>query len=131
MSGFYGSLFVAFKETKTIGRSTIVGAILNLLVNIILIKYVGIYAAVISTLVSNYVVNLYRKRKINTYFKLGSIKKYYISILIMIVLSGIYYFKSIYVNIISLIIAILYSFLANKGLINDIFTLFKGKVKRS
>lgn len=131
MSGFYGSLFVAFKETKTIGRSTIVGAILNLLVNLILIKYVGIYAAVISTLVSNYVVNLYRKRKINTYFKLGSIKKYYISILIMIVLSGIYYFKSIYVNIISLIIAILYSFLANKGLINDIFTLFKGKVKRS
>ena len=131
MSGFYGSLFVAFKETKTIGRSTIVGAILNLLVNLILIKYVGIYAAVISTLVSNYVVNLYRKRKINTYFKLGSIKKYYISILIMIVLSGIYYFKSIYVNIISLIIALLYSFLANKGLINDIFTLFKGKVKRS
>lgn len=131
MSGFYGSLFVAFKETKTIGRSTIVGAILNLLVNLILIKYVGIYAAVISTLVSNYVVNLYRKRKINTYFKLGSIKNYYISILIMIVLSGIYYFKSIYVNIISLIIALLYSFLANKGLINDIFTLFKGKLKRS
>lgn len=131
MSGFYGSLFVAFKETKVIGRSTIIGAIINLIVNIALIKFIGIYAAVVSTLVSNYIVNIYRKRKINNLYPLGKIKNYYISIMIMILLSALFYFKHIIINVIALLIAIIYSYIANKDLIKDIMKLFKGKVKRS
>lgn len=131
MSGFYGSLFVAFKETKVIGRSTIIGAIINLTVNIALIKFIGIYAAVISTLVSNYIVNIYRKKKINNFYPLGKIKNYYISIMIMILLSVLFYFKHIIINVIALLIAIIYSYIANKDLIKDIIKLFKGKIKRS
>lgn len=131
MSGFYGSLFVAFKETKTIGRSTIVGSIINLVVNIALIKFIGIYAAVISTLVSNYIVNLYRKKKINNYYELGKIKHYYLSIAMMVLLGSLFYFKYLIIKVIALLIAIVYSFIANKNLIKDIMSLFKNKLKRS
>ena len=130
MSGFYGSLFVAFKETKIIGRSTIVGALINLGINLLLIKFMGIYAAAISTLISNYVVNWYRKKKINNFFELGHIKYYYTSIILLFLLSGLFYFKLFIVNVISIVLAIIYSFVANKNLIKDIISLFKGRLKR-
>jgi hypothetical protein len=37
MAGFYGTLFTAFKESKIIGKSTIWGAIINLVVHLALI----------------------------------------------------------------------------------------------
>ena len=131
MSGFYGSIFVAFKETKIIGKSTIIGAIINIVINLALIKFIGLYAAVISTLLSNYIVNFYRIKKINDYYPIGKIKNYYLSIAIMIILCCLYYFNNTIINILSLLIAIIYSFIINKDLMKDIMLLFKEKIKPS
>ena len=131
MSGFYGSLFVAFKETKIIGSSTIIGAILNIIINIALIKFIGLYAAVISTLVSNYIVTIIRKEKLKKYMTLEKIDNYYGAILIMILVAVIYYFKNNTLNIISLIICIFYSIMVNKDLLKDFNKLFMQKIKRS
>lgn len=130
MSGFYGSLFVAFKDTKIIGKSTIIGAILNIIINLALIRFIGIYAAIISTLLSNYIVNLYRKYKINKYLSLNKIDNYYISILVLILITCIYYLKNPILNIISLLIAIIFSYLSNKDLIKNILITFKTKIKK-
>ena len=70
MAGFYGTIFTAFKESKTIGKSTICGAIINLVVHLGLIYFIGIYAAIISTLLSNYAVAIYRKTKLKKYVTL-------------------------------------------------------------
>ena len=130
MSGFYGSLFVAFKETKIIGKSTVVGAILNIVINLALIKFIGIYAAIISTLISNYVVNYYRKYKTKKYLNLDKIDNYYLSIIVLILITVLYYFKNIYINILILIIAILYSYLSNKDLIKQTINIFLEKLKK-
>lgn len=131
MSGFYGSLFVAFKETKIIGSSTIVGAILNIIINIALIKFIGLYAAVLSTLVSNYIVTIIRKEKLKKYMNLENIKNYYFSILMLILVSCMYYMKTTMFNIIALSITIIYSILANRELIRDFKGLLNEKIKRS
>lgn len=130
MSGFYGSLFVAFKETKLIGKSTIIGAVINIIVNLALIKFVGIYAAVLSTLFSNFIVNYYRKFKSKDYLNLEKIDNYYLSIFMMILVTILYYFKNIYLNIISLLIAIVYSYITNKNLIKDIKNMLKEKLHK-
>lgn len=130
MSGFYGSLFVAFKETKLIGKSTIIGAILNIVINILLIKFIGIYAAVISTLASNYIVNFYRKYKTKDYFNLKKVNNYYLSIIMMILVTILYYFKNTYLNILSLLIAIIYSYIINKELLNSFNNLIKEKLHK-
>lgn len=130
MSGFYGSLFVAFKETKLIGKSTVIGAIINIIVNLALIKFIGIYAAVISTLLSNYVVNAYRKYKSKEYLTLEKIDNYYLSIFMMILVTVLYYFKNTYINILALVIALLYSFISNKELINSTKNLVKEKLHK-
>ncbi|MBE6160095.1 MAG: hypothetical protein E7157_03505 [Lactobacillales bacterium] len=130
MSGFYGSLFVAFKETKLIGKSTVIGAVINIVINLALIKFIGIYAAVISTLLSNYVVNAYRKYKSKEYLTLEKIDNYYLSIFMMILVTVLYYFKNTYINILALVIALLYSFISNKELINSTKNLVKEKLHK-
>lgn len=70
MSGFFGGIFTAYKDTKIMGSTTIVAAVLNLAIDLLLIRYIGLYAAAISTLISNVVVYFYRKIKVRKYVKL-------------------------------------------------------------
>ena len=74
---FYGGLYVALKKTKQVGISSIVGAVLNFVINVLFIRYIGLYSASISTLVSFLVILIYRffevKKFINinyNYFKI-------------------------------------------------------------
>ena len=130
MAGFYGTLFTAFKESKIIGKSTIVGAIINLVIHLSLIKFIGIYAAIISTLLSNYAVCLYRKTKLKDYLNLHRLNNYYLAILMLILITGLYYVKNLWLNIVSLIITFVYVYITNKGLIMDIKNMMLLKIKR-
>ncbi len=130
MAGFYGTLFTAFKESKVIGKSTIIGAVINLAVHLGLIKFIGIYAAIISTLVSNLTVSMYRRYRLKDYLKLYPIKNYYLSILMLVIVTFLYHLKNIYFNILSLLITLIYIFIANKGLIMDIKSMIIGKFNK-
>ena len=129
MAGFYGTLFTAFKESKIIGKSTIFGAIINLIIHLSLIKFIGIYAAIISTLLSNYAVCLYRKTKLKGYLRLHKLHNYYLSILMLVFVTVLYILKNTYLNILSLLISIIYVYVTNKGLIMDIKNVLLGKFK--
>ena len=120
MAGFYGTLFTAFKESKIIGKSTIWGAVVNLVVHLALIYFVGIYAAIISTLVANYIVAIYRKIKLKDYVKLKPLKNYYFAIFMLALVTGLYYCKNFYINLISLFITVVYVLMVNRDLIVDI-----------
>lgn len=128
MSGFYGSLFVAMKETKIIGKTTIVGAIINIFVNLLLIRFIGIYAAVISTFIANYVVNLYRKIKVNDFFKLGKIRNYNFSLFLLILTAILYYINNLYINVFSLLIVGIYAMLSNKDIIVNLVSIMRKKI---
>lgn len=130
MAGFYGTIFTAFKESKTIGKSTVCGAIVNLVIHLGLIYFIGIYAAIISTLLSNYAVAIYRKTKLKGYVTLKPLKNYYLAIFMLVLVAGLYYLKNMYVNIISLLMVLVYVYYANKGLINDIKKMVLGKFKK-
>ena len=130
MAGFYGTIFTAFKESKTIGKSTVCGAIINLVVHLGLIHFIGIYAAIISTLVSNYVVAIYRKTKLKKYVTLKPLKNYYLAIFMLVLVAGLYFLKNTYINILSFLIVIVYVFFANRPLINDIKKMIFGRRKK-
>ena len=130
MAGFYGTIFTAFKESKIIGKSTIWGAIINLVVHLSLIYFIGIYAAIISTLVSNYIVAMYRKIKLKNYVKLKPLKNYYLAIFMLILATVLYYLKNFYINVLSLFIVLVYILIVNKDLILDIKKMIVGKVNK-
>ena len=116
---FFGGIFVALKNTKIIGRTTIIGALINLIIDLLIIKYVGIYAAIISTFVSSLYMMIKRqqviKKHIKIYMKGNAWRYIIIGIIIML-----YYINTLYSNIIMGIIALIYTYINNKGIIHTI-----------
>ena len=92
VASFIGGIYVACKQTKSIGITTIVAAIINLNVNIALVQMIGIFAGSISTLVSFIVLALYRMINIRKYVKLDyNLPRIVIMIAILIILSILCY----------------------------------------
>lgn len=57
---FYSGIYIALKRTKQVGYSSIIGAVLNAIINILLISKIGLYAASISTTLSFGIIAFYR-----------------------------------------------------------------------
>ena len=53
LSSFMGGIYAAHKRTKSVGVTTIVAAFLNLLIDFIFVKKIGLYAASLSILTSH------------------------------------------------------------------------------
>lgn len=127
----YSAIYIAKKMTKEVAFTSILGAIINILVNVVLIKKIGLFAASISTAVSYFVMMLYRyfdlKKYMNIKFEKGLIIK---SVLVFSFSMTLYYVNSLYLNIINLIIVIVYTFLLNKDFLKNIFNLILFKVKK-
>ena len=128
--GLYGSIYIALKKTDKISTSTIIAAIINILTNLVFIKYIGLYAASISTAIAYLVIMIYRHLDIKKYI---NIKLEYRSImytfLILVLLMFMYYYNNIYINCISLIIAITYSLVTNRNSIRIVIKESKKKIE--
>lgn len=127
LSNFSSGIFSAYKDTKILAKTTIVATIINLLIGFSLIKYIGLYAPILGTLISYIVIFFYRNYKLKKYIILDQDKYLPLSLLILFLVTGIYYTKNIFLSIISLLIAFIYTYYLNKSLIN---TLFKKIIKR-
>ena len=122
ISGFYGGIFSAKKNTKIMGITTIVAACLNLAIDFALIGTIGIWAAAISTLVSTFLMCVWRKIAVRKYVCL---KENYLERLIEIVILGgviaAYYSGLLYAQIIAIVVAGAYCIVINRGFIKLIF----------
>lgn len=56
LSGLLGGVFSAVKDSKILGGTTILGAILNIILNLILVYKIGIIGAAIATAISYFIV---------------------------------------------------------------------------
>lgn len=70
ISGFYGGIFTAHKDTRIMGTTTIASAAVCLVLNVALIPMAGLYGASAATLVATLCVNEYRRRKVARYARL-------------------------------------------------------------
>lgn len=124
MSGFLGGIFSAYKNTKIMGTTTIIAAIINFGLDLLLIKFIGIWAGIVSTCVSTVIVYVLRARKIKQYicikdlFNVGMYP-------ILIIVCCIYYCNNFAIQILGAIIATIYCAYINK----DIMIAFIRKIK--
>lgn len=65
-----GGIQISLKRPKANGITTVTGAAVNLLVHLLLVRFIGLYAAALSTLASNLAVFLMRKRMLKESFPL-------------------------------------------------------------
>lgn len=123
----YSAVYIAKKLTKEVAFTSVIGAIINIVVNVLLIERIGLYAAALSTAVSYFVMMMYRhfdlKKYINIKFEKGLVLK---SIIIFTFAIILYYQKNIYLDIINLVVVVIYSFIMNKEFLFSIKnTVFK------
>lgn len=127
----YSQVYLAKKLSKQVASTAIVGAIINILINVIFIKKIGLYAAAISTMVSYFVMMVYRHFDLKKYVNIKIEKKLIIEAIIIYTFTLlIYYQKSIILHAICLLIVCIYAFITNKDFLKSSYLTVVKKIKR-
>jgi O-antigen/teichoic acid export membrane protein len=118
ISSFIGGIYVACKQTKSIGITTMIAAAINFVVIISLVKSIGIYAGSISTLVSFLCLAIFRMKNIRKFVYVRyDYKRIIIMCLILSLLSVTCYQRNNALNVINFVIAVSAALIFNKDIV--------------
>ena len=131
ISSFYGGIFSAYKNTKVMGASTVIAAVLNIVINLMFIKKIGLYAAILSTFVAIFIIFIYRKIKIKQYVTLEKNKLLPFHLFVCLIICFIYYSNNYILFTIGVLIALGYAYFINQDTIQSMKNLILQKVKRN
>ena len=122
IASFYGSIYIACKESKKAGISSMLAAVVNLVVHFALINFIGLNAAVVSTFVSFLVITLYRAYDINKYhYKLRYNKRVIGLVCVLMFIEIVLYYQTSYIAmIVNMLIAVYMSYFLNEKMIKQI-----------
>ncbi|WP_039864811.1 lipopolysaccharide biosynthesis protein [Holdemania filiformis] len=116
--GLLGIVYVAKKNTFEIAKSTMLAAFINIIINLLLIKFLGLFAASISTFMGYLITMIYRIIDTKKYLKIKYNLKLYVSLTISItVCTLVYYLNSKLISCVLLLIFLLSVIYFYKGII--------------
>lgn len=67
-SSFFGAMYGAVKKNFSIAMTTFVAAAVNIIINLMLLPVIGVFAAVLSTAISYFVIGIYRMLNSQKYY---------------------------------------------------------------
>ncbi len=114
---FFGGIFIGLKMSKVNGSTTVIAALTNLVVHYALIKFIGLYAASVSTLVSCVVLFVIRFVKIKKQVAFNTEKKSLLFITIFAYFIGMQYVKLPLVDYLNVLLAVAIFLYTNKNFI--------------
>ncbi len=126
ISQFLGGIQISFKNPKENGISTVLAAIVNVVVNLSLINFIGLYAASISTLVANVFIVIFREIRLKNKIKLkldNNVKIYFLIFMYFVIVQYIFY-NQIWLSIVNLCFAGLLFIYINKSFFKIILKKF-------
>ena len=116
-----GSIYVALKKSNEIAKTSIYSAIINIVINILLIRYIGLFAASISTLLAYLSMSIYRYIDVQKYVRIKIDFTYVIIILPLIILVLFtYYLKNMVLCFVSLLLTLSLGLYFNKNILRQI-----------
>lgn len=128
---FLGSVYVAKKLTKEIAKTSIIVAIINIVVNVALINQIGLYAASISTVIAYFAMFIYRWIDVKKYVSIKT-NKTLIAVLSVSFLVAIitYYLKMKIISIVVLLAVIIIAIYINKDSAKYLTEIVKKRFKK-
>ena len=106
---FIGAIYIAKKKTKEVALTSLWAGILNVVINISLIHFIGIWAAAISTLMSFLIMSVYRYRDVQKYVNLQvKIRSAVIDALIAVPVVVLYYLHSIPMTVLNIAMVLIF-----------------------
>lgn len=128
---FVGSIYVAKKLTKEIAKTSIISAVINIFVNIVLIKSIGLYAASISTVIAYALMFIYRWIDVKKYVKFNVNKILMFALTIMYGITIFtYYLKNTTISVIVLVIVVIFAIIINLNSVSYLKQIVKDKIKK-
>ena len=128
---FLGSVYVAKKLTKEIAKTSIIAAIINIVVNVALINQIGLYAASISTVIAYFAMFIYRWIDVKKYVSIKTNKTllavHSVSFLVAIITS---YLKLKIISIVVLLAVIIIAIYINKDSAKYLTEIVKKRFKK-
>ena len=134
LSSFYGGIYVANKKTLSMGVTTFTAAVINLTIDLLLIKLIGIYAASISTVAGYLFLFIFRTVDLHKRYGLTiDLARMIAYITVLLLMCAICWQKIFVLNCFNILISIVFCFSINQILIRKIikitFTRIKSRIK--
>ena len=131
MSSFLGTIYTSAKKTKSIFISTTVGALLNIILNFVLIPEFNGYGAAIATLVSYFSIWIFRIFDSRKIIQLNiEIKKDVVNYIIIIVMSVLMLAVSSKIKYLLLCVCIITMLINEKKFLSYLFSSLKSRLRR-
>lgn len=116
----YSGIYIAKKLTKQVASTAVIGAIINIVVNILFIKKIGLFAAALSTAIAYLSMMLYRYLDLKKYVNIKIEKWLITKILVVLIFSiTLYYINNIYLNILNFIVVVIYAVVINRDFLKQ------------
>ena len=129
VAGFQGGIYLAYKRTTNAGITTLVAAGVNLLIDLTFVHVIGIYAGSISTLVSYFVLFLYRLidlyKRHGVGFSTKTIIQYSLGLIVMVIMGSI---NNIYFYGTNMLVGVLFFWITNKELVIKCFNILSKRL---
>lgn len=84
ISTYLGGIYIAHMKSKEIGITTTIAAVINLVINLALVKWIGIYAATLSTVICYMWLTFYRMHDIQKIQKISFHYKKIIALILVL-----------------------------------------------
>lgn len=128
MVGLISAYYVAVKNTATIARTTVFGAICNIVLNLAMITKIGLYAASISTVLAYLILFIVRTIDVKRKFNIKLNKVLFISGVAMMGIGySTYFIDKLLVYVLAFVLYAVYAFIVNKKLIFKTVGMIKRK----
>lgn len=119
-------MYVAKRKTKSIAKTSVIAAVVNLGTNLILIHYIGLYAASISSVLAYGTMLVLRWMDIRKIIRIHLQKRIILSACILLILDVVvYYSGGLWMKGLNLFIVFGYSFFVNKDILRKLIFLAK------
>ena len=134
ISSYVGGIYIAHMKSKEIGITTTLAAITNLLINVLTVKFIGIYAASLSTLISYFWLAIYRMHDVQKIQKIKfNYKRIAILLIALALISFACFLRITVVDVINMVVSIVLAFALNREMIHLVIKMmcsrFKEKMK--
>lgn len=118
---FYGPIYLAHKKSKEVATSTTIAAIINLLVDLALVWFIGIWAAVISTIIAYLFILAYRVIDVRKIIKIEYHTREIISSIIPLIICIIlYYISNPFIIFLNITLSAIVASVLNKDIISKL-----------
>ena len=116
--GLYSVIYVALKKTKEIAKTSVYAGIINIVAHIVLVKFIGLYAAPVSTIIAFGLMAIYRYFDLKRYINVPLSKKVVLEVSGMFIVSCIsFYSNNMILQVVILVVIACIIFVINKTML--------------